>query len=136
MVSLTYFESRSTSNDLAAKVTSRADVFIVAMKTILLYLFAFLANQEYHWFIIAVLIIVSFIAYFNYRTNLPYFNDKMNFFFCALTALFLWANVVLFLAKLLQNTDFSGALQLYFLGLPLVIGLVVFDRDDRVSLLL
>ena len=136
VVSLTYFESRSTSNDLAAKVTSRADVFIVAMKTILLYLFAFLANQEYHWFIIAVLIIVSFIAYFNYRTNWPYFNDKMNVFFCALTALFLWANVVLFLAKLLQNTDFSGALQLYFLGLPLVIGLVVFDRDDRVSLLL
>ena len=136
MVSLTYFESRSTSNDLAAKVTSRADVFIVAMKTILLYLFAFLANQEYHWFIIAVLIIVSFIAYFNYRTNWPYFNDKMNVFFCALTTLFLWANVVLFLAKLLQNTDFSGALQLYFLGLPLVIGLVVFDRDDRVSLLL
>jgi hypothetical protein len=43
VVSLTYYESRSTSNDLAAKVTSRADVFIVIMKTILLYIFAFLA---------------------------------------------------------------------------------------------
>lgn len=136
VVSLTYFESRSTSNDLAAKVTSRADVFIVIMKTILLYIFSFLAYQQYHWFIIAVLIIVSFIAYFNYRSNWPYFNDKMNVFFCALTALFFWANLVLILAKLLENTDFSGALQLYFLGLPLVIGLVVFDRDDRVSLLL
>jgi lipopolysaccharide export LptBFGC system permease protein LptF len=60
----------------------------------------------------------------------------MNIFFCALTGLFLWANLVLFLAKMLENTDFSGALQLYFLGLPLVIGLVVFDRDDRVGLLL
>jgi hypothetical protein len=136
VVSLTYFESRSTSNDLAAKVTARADVFVVIMKTILLYLFAFLAKAQYHWFIIAVLIIVSFIAYYNYRFNWPYFNDRMNVFFCALTGLFLWANLVLFLAKLLENTDFSGALQLYFLGLPLVIGLVVFDRDDRVSLLL
>jgi hypothetical protein len=136
VVSLTYFESRSTSNDLAAKVTSRADVFIVIMKTILLYIFSFLAKEAYHWFIIAVLIIVSFIAYFNYRTNWPYFNDRMNIFFCALTGLFLWANLVLFLAKMLENTDFSGALQLYFLGLPLVIGLVVFDRDDRVGLLL
>jgi len=42
VVSLTYFESRSTSNDLAAKVTSRADVYIVIMKTILLYIFSFL----------------------------------------------------------------------------------------------
>ena len=83
-----------------------------------------------------MLIIVSFIAYFNYRINWPYFNDKMNVFFSALTALFLWANLVLFLAKLLEYTNFSGALQLYFLGLPLVIGLVIFDRDDRVSLLL
>ena len=60
----------------------------------------------------------------------------MNVFFCALTALFLWGNLVLILAKLLENTRFSGALQLYFLGLPLVIGLVIFDRDDRVNLLL
>ena len=45
VVSMTYFESRSTSNDLAAKVTSRADVFIVIMKTILLYIFAFLVKQ-------------------------------------------------------------------------------------------
>jgi fumarate reductase subunit D len=45
VVSLTYFESRSTSNDLAAKVTSRADVFIVVMKTILLYVFSFLVKK-------------------------------------------------------------------------------------------
>lgn len=57
-----------------------------------------------------MLIIVSFIAYFNYRSNWPYFNDRMNVFFCALCGLFLWANLVLFLAKMLENTDFSGAL--------------------------
>jgi hypothetical protein len=110
VVSLTYFESRSTSNDLAAKVTSRADVFIVIMKTILLYVFAFLVKRSFHWFIIVLLIILSAIAYFNYRSNWPYFNDKMNVFFCALTALFLWGNLVLFLAKLLETTRFSGAL--------------------------
>jgi hypothetical protein len=136
VVSLTYFESRSTSNDLAAKVTSRADVFIVVMKTILLYVFSFLVKKQFHWFIICLLIVLSTIAYFNYRSNWPYFNDKMNIFFCALTGLFLWGNLVLFLAKLLETTRFSGALQLYFLGLPLVIGLVIFDRDDRVQLLL
>lgn len=135
-VTLTYFESRSTSNDLAAKVTSRADVFIVAMKILLIYIFAFLSAPTYQWFIIVVLIILSYIAYHTYRVNLPYFNDRMNVFFCALTGIFFWANLVLFLAKVLEFTNFSGALQLYFMGLPLVVGLVIFDRDDRVGLLL
>ena len=104
VVSLTYFESRSTSNDLTAKVTSRADVYIVIMKTILLYMFSFLVRVQFHWFIIVLLIILSAIAYFNYRTNWPYYNDKMNVFFCALTALFLWGNLVLCLAKILEST--------------------------------
>jgi hypothetical protein len=34
----------------------------------------------------------------------------LNIFFCALTGLFLWGNLVLFLAKLLESTEFSGAL--------------------------
>ena len=102
----------------------------------LIYIFAFLPYVAYHWFIIVVLLIVSFVAFFNYRNNWPYYSDKMNKFFCILTGLFLWANLVLFLAKVLENTDFSGALQLYFLGLPLIIGLIIFDKDERAKLLL
>jgi len=110
VVALTYFESKSASHDISARVNSRADVFIILMKIILIYIFAFLPYPEYHWFIIAVLLIVSFTAYFNYRNNWPYYSDRMNKFFCALTGIFLWANVILFIAKLLENTDFSGAL--------------------------
>jgi len=110
VVALTYFESKSASHDISARVNSRADVFIILMKIILIYIFAFLPYPEYHWFIIAVLLIVSFTAYFNYRNNWPYYSDRMNKFFCALTGIFLWANVIHFIAKPLENTDFSGAL--------------------------
>jgi hypothetical protein len=136
IVSLTYFESKGASHDISARVNSRADVFIILMKITLIYLFAFLARKEYHWFIIAALLIVSFTAYFNFRNNWPYYSDRMNKFFCVLTGTFLWANVALFIAKILEQTRFSGALQLYFLGLPLIIGLIIFDRDERVKLLL
>jgi hypothetical protein len=136
IVSLTYFESKSASHDISARVNSRADVVIIIMKIILIYMFAFLANKDYHWFIIVVLLIVSFTSYFNYRNSWPYYNDKMNKFFCVITGVFVWANVVLFIAKILEDTEFSGALQLYFLGLPLVIGLIIFDQDERVRLLL
>lgn len=83
-----------------------------------------------------MLLILSFAAYSNFRYHWPYYNDKMNKFFCALTGIFLWSNLVLFIAKILENTEFSGALELYFLGLPLIIGLIAFDKDERIKLLL
>jgi hypothetical protein len=76
------------------------------------------------------------IAYSNFRNNWPYFNDKMTKFYCVLTGIFLWANFNLLIAKILESTEFSGALQLYFLGLPLIIGLIIFSKDERVELLL
>jgi hypothetical protein len=60
----------------------------------------------------------------------------MNKFFSVLNGIFFWANLVLFIAKILENTDFTGALQLYFLGLPLVIGSIIFTKDARMKLLL
>lgn len=60
----------------------------------------------------------------------------MNRYFFALNGVLFWGNLVLAITKILEKTEFSGGLQLYFLGLPLVIGLTVFDTDERVSLLL
>jgi hypothetical protein len=55
-------------------------------------------------------LIVSFASYFNFRNNWPYYSDRMNKFFCVLNGVFVWGNVTLFLAKILETTDFSGAL--------------------------
>jgi hypothetical protein len=136
VVILTYFDSQSTSHDIAARVNSRSEVFVIFMKIVLIYFFVFLANPEYQWFIIALLNILSVIAYSNFRNNWPYFNDKMTKFYCVLTGIFLWANFNLLIAKILESTEFSGALQLYFLGLPLIIGLIIFSKDERIELLL
>lgn len=52
-----------------------------------------------------------------------------------MTGIFLWANLLLIIVKILEHTDFTGGLQIYFLGLPLIVALVVFDKDKRVELL-
>lgn len=44
---------------------------------------------------------------------------------------FLWQNIVLTLCKILENSEFNGGLQIYFLGLPLMIGLIVCETDSR-----
>ena len=43
---------------------------------------------------------------------------------------------MLTLCKVLEKTDFNGALQFYFMGLPLVIGIIIFEKDTRKDLLL
>lgn len=110
IVSLTYFESKNSSHDTSARVNSRADVFIVFMKIVCIYIFAFIPYEEYHWLVIAVLLILSFTAFFNYRNSWPYYNDKMTKFLCVLTGIFAWGNVCLLIAKILEYTEFSGAL--------------------------
>jgi drug/metabolite transporter (DMT)-like permease len=99
-------------------------------------MYVFLGKEKYQWILIAMLLILSFSAYSNFRNHWPYYNDKMNKFFCCLTGVLLWCSVVLFIAKILENTEFSGAIQLLLLGMPLIIGLIIFDKDERIKLLL
>ena len=110
IVSLTYFDSQSASHDITSRVNSRADVFLISLKIILTYMWVFLGTPPYHWLLIVVLLILSFTAYSNFRNDWPYFNDKMNKFFCVLTGIFLWANFCVFISKVLENTQFSGSL--------------------------
>lgn len=73
----------------------------------------------------------SYAAFQNYRSAWPYYNDKINKLHIILSGLFFWANCVLFLNKVLEKSEFSGGLQLYFLGVPLLIALVIYEKDER-----
>jgi hypothetical protein len=72
----------------------------------------------------------------NFKRKWPYFNERMNKFICLLTGNFLWSNLILILNKILENTEFNGGIQIYFLGLPLIFGLILFSDDERILLLM
>lgn len=91
-------------------MNSRSELFYIGVKITLIYIFAFLGKYKYQWIIIILLLVLSGIGYTNYSYNWPYFNDRMNKFFSVLWAVFFWGNAVLLLAKILENTEFSGAL--------------------------
>ena len=48
-----------------------------------------------------------------------------------MTGNFLWQNIVLTLCKFLEPYDFNGGLQIYFLGLVLIILLIAYEDDSR-----
>jgi hypothetical protein len=108
IVTLTYFDNSITSTDIGAKVNARAESFVIILKIILNYLYTFFATKEYHWLLLAALIVLSFTSYRIYRYNWPYFNDGITKFYCCLTGNFLWGNINLLIIKLLEGTDYSG----------------------------
>lgn len=67
IVSLTFFKSRSTSNDASARINSRTDTFILFEKIILNYVYAYLSKEQYHWFLIVLLIVLSGTAYLKHE---------------------------------------------------------------------
>jgi hypothetical protein len=76
--------------------------------------------------------LMSLIIYKGFRDNWPYYSDYMNRLMSLVTGLFLWGNFVLIVVKALENTEFDGGIQIYFLGLPLVGLMIVFGKDERI----
>lgn len=80
--------------------------------------------------------IFSSLTFERFATLRPYHNEKIQRLQLLFRSLAVWSTFVLFIAKLLQPTLFNGGLELWLLGLPLVVGMVFFRRDTHLKLLL
>jgi len=136
VVALTYFECAGTSNDPSARVNSRTEVFEMVSKIIFNYLFTFFGKPQYQWVLIAVLLTFSTITYYKYRYNWPYYSPTISMVVNILSGLFVWTNLVLLIAKVLEDSEFKGALQIFFLGIPMIFLLILTHKDERVALLM
>lgn len=116
-------------------MSSRADFSVLIVKIVILYQYSFFYQQEFHWFVISTTLLMSVIMYRGFRDNWPYYSDFMNKLMSLVTGIFVWGNVVLVIVKILENTEFDGGLQIYFLGLPLVSLMIVYAKDERIKLL-
>lgn len=67
---------------------------------------------------------------------MPYHNERIGIIFAFLSSVFSWASIVLLIAKILEHSTFNGSLQLFFLGIPLLLTLIVFRKDERMDKLL
>ena len=47
-------------------MNSRAETFIMFMKIVFVYLYAFFESDQYQWFLIVILLAMSFVAFANY----------------------------------------------------------------------
>ena len=73
VVAYTYYDCSNLSNDPTARINARADTTVLISKIILNYLFNFFATPDDQWICIFVLNVLSFIMFFRYKYEWPYF---------------------------------------------------------------
>jgi glucose uptake protein GlcU len=77
VVSITYYESKTSHNNHSARIHSRADVFLLISKIISILLFAFFNQDNLQWILVFAIFILSAFMYLNYYLYKPYYNQSV-----------------------------------------------------------
>ncbi len=120
IVTLTFYETKTLTANAGSRVSSRTDFFLILYKIVCIIMFAFFYEREYNWVLTFILIFGSTFNYFQCKKERPYYHEGIAILWNITNAVYLWVNTVLFVCMLLQDTSFSGGVQLFGLGVPLV----------------
>jgi len=136
IVGLTFFESKNEPNDPSARVNARGEIFQNVYKIVCIMLNTFFTAPEYQWMLAIVTAAGAFIVFYNGFSEQPYYNDIMNTVNNMINGIFLWACMMLILVMLLQDSEFTGGVQLFFLGAPIVGAILFAIPNGRQKLLM
>lgn len=129
------FESKESNKDVGSKVSSRPDFALLLLKMVQVFCLAFLYEEKFHWVLIFIINITSIIVYQSYRFGWVFYSDHVNKVFSVTMGIMVWGNFVLIIVKWLSNSNFSGGLQIYLLGVPIVGTMIWYTADERIPLL-
>lgn len=75
-------------------------------------------------------------VFLSYVSNKPYFNNTTQILVEIFAGIFAWTNYVLVFSQIISGSQFNGALEIYFLGIPIICILIYTKSEDRLYLLL
>ncbi len=134
---MTYFETKFTSQNCSAKRNSKSDIVLLVSKLIIVLLFGFFGNNgDNSWLLAIVLFLLAFFIYITYQEEQPYYNPKIMKMYNIVTAIFLWNTIVLLIGKVIEGSKFNGCIEMFFIGIPFIVILIVTNNDDKITLLL
>lgn len=129
-----YYETKYGTHNPTAKLTSKCDLFLMYVKVIMVVVYTFISrNGDNQWIYIFFLMFFSLYLAYSFYEHQPYFNKITMKMHNALCLVYLYTNGVLLIAKCFEHSAFNGALGLLFIGLPIVVLIVVFEKDKVLS---
>lgn len=136
VISICYFECKSTSNVPSARVNARANFLVILYHTIMIISFMFMRGEDYHYILLIFIIGGSLLIFFKFHFNSPYYNEKVAKLWSCLMSINLWTAIMLCFAKFMEGTLFEGSIVAWMIGIPFIVLIVITNRDQRVDLLL
>jgi PAS domain-containing protein len=136
IIQLTYFETKSSTQNFSAKNNSKPDVVMLIVKIITVLLFGFFGSETNNWVLIVVSFILACFMFFNYYEEQPYYNVKIMKIYLIITGIYLWNCLVLLIGKILETTTFDGCIPMFFIGIPIIIAIIITLNGNKLGVLL
>ena len=136
IISMTFFETKTTSNSADARINARNDLILLGFKLIMILLMTYFINPAFNWFIAIILFLGGAFIYLRVRSERSYYNETVNNFVDILNGIYFSGSVVLLIAMITQFTSFNSSIVLMLIGVPLIALLIGLLPDNRRSLLM
>lgn len=98
--------------------------------------FTHFKGESYALFKIIILAIFSSVNFASIITNRPFNSSYCQTIEEIFSAVFAWCNWVLLLTQILSGSTFTAALEILFLGIPIIIALIITRNESRLKLLM
>ena len=96
----------------------------------------FLTASQFQVVLLALILVGSFVLFMKFYFNSPYHNEIVSKLWSIVTVLNFWTAIMLVFSKIMEHTLFEGSIIAWLLGFPLIISIMVTNKDHRVDLLL
>ena len=99
-------------------------------------IFTFLLGEEYEMVKLIFILGGSMLLFVNFHFDSPYYNVAIGNMWSCFCAINLWTAIMLWFAKVMENTLFEGSIIAWLIGCPFIILIIFTNRDHRIDLLL
>lgn len=131
----TSYHSKIFNTSITSKANSSFDKLLFLTKVILSFLYSFFGIKKNAWILIIFLCFFSFTLFYFYFIYYTYYDKTLHVLYSLLVVIFAWANIVLLLGKLLENTSFNGSIPLLILVIPILFLIIIFEEQYKKSIL-
>lgn len=132
-----FYEQKTSVHKTDAKTNSTADIFTLGVKVCHIMMYSFMIyNPSLHWIVVIFTFILALAQFYVYWSERPFYDEKMMKIFLIYTGIYLWAATCLLIAKIFESSEFDGPIQLFFIGIPIVVTIVLTEKNGLFTLLL
>ena len=136
VVTYTFFQPKSKTSDPSARSDSKCEIFIITFKTVLTLLYSFFADSAYRWMLVILLCAGATYLFYIISHERPYYNEKISKFLNCVHGAYMYASYITLVIMLLESTNFTAGLQLFIIGFPVFVIVIVVYGDSRNMILL